>query len=85
MQLRQASERLRVGLVLREHARVKLGRADRVAAVTAASASAISASEPPVSGPTRRSMKPRTWLSGNAPMKPSIGWPRSKAMTAGID
>ena len=29
----------------------------------------------PSSGPTRRSMKPRIWLSGSAPTKPSIGWP----------
>ena len=30
-------------------------------------------------------MKPFTWLSGSAPMKPSTGWPRWKAKTAGID
>ena len=30
-------------------------------------------------------MKPRIWLSGKAPTKPSTGWPLSKAMTAGID
>ena len=28
-------------------------------------------------------MKPRTWPSGKAPMKPSIGCPLSKAITAG--
>ena len=26
-----------------------------------------------------------TWLSGSAPMKPSTGWPLTKAITAGID
>ena len=26
-----------------------------------------------------------TWLSGTAPMKPSAGWPLTKAITAGID
>ena len=26
-----------------------------------------------------------TWLSGSAPMKPSAGWPLTKAITAGID
>ena len=30
-------------------------------------------------------MKPFTCPSGNAPMKPSTGWPRVKAITAGID
>ncbi len=31
------------------------------------------------------SMKALTWLSGTAPMKPSAGWPLTKAITAGID
>jgi hypothetical protein len=31
------------------------------------------------------SMKALTWLSGTAPMKPSAGWPPTKAITAGID
>ena len=31
------------------------------------------------------SMKAVTWLSGTAPMKPSAGWPLTKAITAGID
>ena len=35
--------------------------------------------------PTSLSMKAFTWLSGTAPMKPSTGWPRWKAITAGID
>ena len=30
-------------------------------------------------------MKAVTWLSGTAPMKPSAGWPLTKAITAGID
>src|SRR5438552_18786037 len=30
-------------------------------------------------------MKALTWLSGTAPMKPSAGWPLTKAITAGID
>ena len=30
-------------------------------------------------------MKAVTWLSGSAPMKPSAGWPLTKAITAGID
>ena len=30
-------------------------------------------------------MKALTWLSGSAPMKPSTGWPLTKAKTAGID
>ncbi len=30
-------------------------------------------------------MKAVTWLSGSAPMKPSTGWPLTKAITAGID
>ena len=30
------------------------------------------------SGPTRRSMKPCTSLSGSAPMKPSTGWPSGR-------
>src|SRR5256884_8689912 len=32
-----------------------------------------------------RSMNAVTWLSGNAPRNPSIGWPLTKANTAGID
>src|SRR6516162_11575509 len=32
-----------------------------------------------------RSMNAATWLSGNAPRKPSTGWPLTKANTAGID
>ncbi len=32
-----------------------------------------------------RSRKAMTWLSGSAPMKPSAGWPLTKAITAGID
>ena len=32
-----------------------------------------------------RSMKAVTWLSGSAPRNPSIGWPLTKANTAGID
>src|ERR1700751_217809 len=31
------------------------------------------------------SMKALTWLSGTAPIKPSAGWPLTKAITAGID
>ena len=31
------------------------------------------------------SMKALIWLSGTAPMKPSAGWPLTKAITAGID
>src|SRR6187431_1450470 len=31
------------------------------------------------------SMKAVTWLSGTAPIKPSAGWPLTKAITAGID
>ena len=49
-----------------------------------ACSSACSSGEGPI-GPTSRSTKRLIWLSGWAPMKPSTGWPRSKAKTAGID
>src|ERR1051326_6740150 len=32
-----------------------------------------------------RSRNATTWLSGSAPIKPSAGWPLTKAITAGID
>ena len=45
---------------------------------------ACSSGEGPI-GPVSLSTSPLIWLSGWAPMKPSTGWPLSKANTAGID
>ena len=49
------------------------------------SATSASSSSATSSWPPSRSMNCLIWLSGSAPMKPSTGWPSTKAKTAGID
>ena len=54
-------------------------------ASAASAAASASFSSPPILPLVSRSRNATTWLSGSAPMKPSAGWPLTKAITAGID
>ena len=84
MQLREGRDGGGVLRILRQHGGVELGGAGCIAL----RGDGIGLGQKILrraraDGPTRRSMKPLTWLSGRAPMKPSAGWPRWKAITAG--
>ena len=63
--------------LLRQHGGEELGRAGRVA--RRGERVGLGDEGPrrrsARAGPTTRSMKALTWLSGSAPMKPSTGWP----------
>ena len=54
-------------------------------ASAASAALSRSLASPPMRSLVSRSRNATTWLSGSAPMKPSAGWPLTKAITAGID
>ena len=84
---RKAGERRDVAVVLGQELRIELGRARGIAL----GQRRVGGLEQILGLRRRRaplvirSMKAVTWLSGSAPMKPSAGWPLTKAITAGID